>query len=444
MKEEIKLSDHFGYRKLMRFTMPSIVMLIFTSIYGVVDGLFVSNFVGKTSFAAVNLIMPVLMILGCVGFMFGTGGGALIAMSLREGKKEKASHIFSFIVAFSAICGIVLGLLGIILIRPVAMMLGAEGKLLSDCVLYGRIILAALPFYILQFEFQCLFATAGKPKLGLYVTVAAGVTNMALDALFVAGFRWGLVGAALATSMSELVGGAIPVVYFMKKNTSLLRLTKFRFDIRILGKAASNGASEFMNNVSASLVSMLYNMQLMKYAGENGIAAYGVVMYVNFIFQAIFMGYSVGSAPIVGFNYGSGNKKELKSILGKGIRIIVVGAFTMFVLGQVLARPLAQVFVGYDKELFDITVAGFMIFSCSFLFSGFPILGSSFFTALSDGLTSALISFLRTLVFQVTAVLILPVFFKLTGVWMSVVVAEFLAMIATIIFLVAKKKKYGY
>lgn len=330
------------------------------------------------------------------------------------------------------------------MIRPVAMMLGAEGKLLSDCVLYGRIILAALPFYILQFEFQCLFATAGKPKLGLYVTVAAGVTNMALDALFVAGFRWGLVGAALATSMSELVGGAIPVVYFMKKNTSLLRLTKFRFDIRILGKAASNGASEFMNNVSASLVSMLYNMQLMKYAGENGIAAYGVVMYVNFIFQAIFMGYSVGSAPIVGFNYGSGNKKELKSILGKGIRIIVVGAFTMFVLGQVLARPLAQVFVGYDKELFDITVAGFMIFSCSFLFSGFPILGSSFFTALSDGLTSALISFLRTLVFQVTAVLILPVFFKLTGVWMSVVVAEFLAMIATIIFLVAKKKKYGY
>ena len=444
MKDEINLSDHFGYRNLMRFTMPSIVMLIFTSIYGVVDGLFVSNFVGKTSFAAVNLIMPVLMILGCVGFMFGTGGGALIAMSLGEGKKEKASHIFSFIVAFSAICGIVLGLLGFFLIRPVAMMLGAEGKLLSDCVLYGRIILAALPFYILQFEFQCLFATAGKPKLGLYVTVAAGVTNMALDALFVAGFRWGLVGAALATSMSELVGGAIPVVYFMKKNTSLLRLTKFRFDIRILGKAASNGASEFMNNVSASLVSMLYNMQLMKYAGENGIAAYGVVMYVNFIFQAIFMGYSVGSAPIVGFNYGSGNKKELKSILGKGIRIIVVGAFTMFVLGQVLARPLAQVFVGYDKELFDITVAGFMIFSCSFLFSGFPILGSSFFTALSDGLTSALISFLRTLVFQVTAVLILPVFFKLTGVWMSVVVAEFLAMIATIIFLVAKKKKYGY
>ncbi len=444
MKEEIKLSDHFGYRKLMRFTMPSIVMLIFTSIYGVVDGLFVSNFVGKTSFAAVNLIMPVLMILGCVGFMFGTGGGALISMSLGEGKKEKASQIFSFIVAFSAICGVVLGLLGVVFIRPVAMLLGAEGKLLNDCVLYGRIILAALPFYILQFEFQCLFATAGKPKLGLYVTVAAGITNMVLDALFVAGFRWGLAGAALATSMSELVGGAIPVVYFMKKNTSLLRLSKFRFDIRILGKAASNGASEFMNNVSASLVSMLYNMQLMKYAGENGIAAYGVVMYVNMIFQAIFMGYSVGSAPIVGFNYGSGNKKELKSILGKGIRIIVVGAFAMFAFGQLLARPLSQVFVGYDKELLDITISGFMIFSCSFLFSGFPILGSSFFTALSDGLTSALISFLRTLVFQVAAILVLPVFFKLTGVWVSVVAAEFLAMIATIIFLAAKKKKYGY
>ena len=440
----IQLSDHFNYKKLFLFTLPSVVMMVFTSVYCVVDGFFVSNFAGKTAFAAINLIMPFIMILGGIGFMIGTGGSALVSYTLGTGDKEKANRYFSMMVYFTILAGILLTVLGIIFVRPMAELFGADESMMDTCVLYGRIILAALPFYILQFEFQCLFATAGKPKLGLYVTVAAGVTNMALDALFVAGFRWGLVGAALATSMSELVGGAIPVVYFMKKNTSLLRLTKFRFDIRILGKAASNGASEFMNNVSASLVSMLYNMQLMKYAGENGIAAYGVVMYVNFIFQAIFMGYSVGSAPIVGFNYGSGNKKELKSILGKGIRIIVVGAFTMFVLGQVLARPLAQVFVGYDKELFDITVAGFMIFSCSFLFSGFPILGSSFFTALSDGLTSALISFLRTLVFQVTAVLILPVFFKLTGVWMSVVVAEFLAMIATIIFLVAKKKKYGY
>ena len=444
MKEEIKLSDHFGYRKLMRFTMPSIVMLIFTSIYGVVDGLFVSNFVGKTSFAAVNLIMPVLMILGCVGFMFGTGGGALIAMSLGEGKKEKASHIFSFIVAFSAICGIVLGLLGIILIRPVAMMLGAEGKLLSDCVLYGRIILAALPFYILQFEFQCLFATAGKPKLGLYVTVAAGVTNMALDALFVAGFRWGLVGAALATSMSELVGGAIPVVYFMKKNTSLLRLTKFRFDIRILGKAASNGASEFMNNVSASLVSMLYNMQLMKYAGENGIAAYGVVMYVNFIFVAIFLGYSIGSAPIVSYHYGARNSEELKNLLTKSLKMIGVWSVALFALAQLIASPLARIFVGYDPNLFDLTRHGFRIFCLAFLVNGFNIYGSSFFTALNNGLLSALISFLRTLVFQIASVLLLPMIFGIDGIWGAVFVAEILTLCVTIICLAKKQKVYHY
>ena len=440
----IKLSDHFTYKKLLRFCLSPIIMMVFTSIYGVVDGLFVSNYVGKTAFAAINLVMPFIMIFGGIGFMFGTGGSALVAKTLGLKDSENANRYFTMMSLVTLVVGIIISIVGMIFMRPIAIFLGAENETIEHCVIYGRIIIGFNTAFMLQNLFQSFLITAEKPKLGLWVTVAAGVTNMALDALFVAGFRWGLVGAALATSMSELVGGAIPVVYFMKKNTSLLRLTKFRFDIRILGKAASNGASEFMNNVSASLVSMLYNMQLMKYAGENGIAAYGVVMYVNFIFQAIFMGYSVGSAPIVGFNYGSGNKKELKSILGKGIRIIVVGAFTMFVLGQVLARPLAQVFVGYDKELFDITVAGFMIFSCSFLFSGFPILGSSFFTALSDGLTSALISFLRTLVFQVTAVLILPVFFKLTGVWMSVVVAEFLAMIATIIFLVAKKKKYGY
>ena len=440
----IQISEHFTYKKLLRFTLPSIIMMVFTSIYGVIDGFFVSNFVGKTPFAAVNFIMPFLMILGAVGFMFGTGGSALISKTMGEGNRDKAKRLFSLFVYVTAISGIAIAVIGMIFIRPIASFLGAEGKMLEDCIIYGRIILIALPFYMLQYEFQSFFATAEKPQLGLGVTVAAGLTNIILDALFIAVFKWGLAGAAAATAISQTVGGIIPLIYFSRPNKSLLRLTKTKFDKKALIKACTNGSSELMTNISMSIVNMLYNAQLMKYAGENGIAAYGVVMYVNFIFQAIFMGYSVGSAPIVGFNYGSGNKKELKSILGKGIRIIVVGAFTMFVLGQVLARPLAQVFVGYDKELFDITVAGFMIFSCSFLFSGFPILGSSFFTALSDGLTSALISFLRTLVFQVTAVLILPVFFKLTGVWMSVVVAEFLAMIATIIFLVAKKKKYGY
>lgn len=444
MKDNIKLSDHFSYKRLIRFTIPSIVMLVFTSVYGVVDGLFVSNFVGKTSFAAVNLIMPVLMILGCIGFMFGTGGGALIAMKLGEGKADKANEIFSLIITVSAVSGVILAALGVAFIKPISVMLGADGKILDNCILYGRIILAALPFYILQYEFQCLFATAGKPKLGLYVTIAAGVTNMILDALFVAVFSWGLAGAAIATSISQFVGGAIPLIYFAKKNTSLLKLCRFKFDLGVLAKTCSNGVSEFMSNVSASIVGILYNMQLMKYAGENGIAAYGVIMYVNFIFQAIFIGYSVGSAPIVGYNYGSGNKKELKNILKKGLVIIVTSAVLMFVLGQALSTPLSKLFVGYDEELFNITVYGFTIFSFSFLFSGFPILGSSFFTALNNGFISAVISFLRTMVFQIVAVLILPVFFGLNGVWLSVVTAEFLAMLSTAIFLIAKKKKYGY
>ena len=441
---EIQLSEHFSYGKLLRFTLPSIVMMVFSSMYSVVDGIFVSNFVGKTPFAAINLIMPFLMMFAALGFMFGTGGSALVAKTLGEGNRKKANGIFSMLVYMLIAAGLFLSVLGAIYIRDSASWLGADENMIEDCVTYALILLPVLPAFILQNAFQAFLVTAERPNMGLAITVVTGLSNIFLDFLFIVVFDRGLAGAAWATAISQSVGGIVPLIYFALPNKSPLRLTKYHFDGKALFKVCTNGSSELVTNISMSVVTMLYNYQLMKYIGENGVVAFGVIMYVNFIFQAIFMGYSVGSAPIVGFNYGSGNKKELKSILGKGIRIIVVGAFTMFVLGQVLARPLAQVFVGYDKELFDLTVAGFMIFSCSFLFSGFPILGSSFFTALSDGLTSALISFLRTLVFQVTAVLILPVFFKLTGVWMSVVVAEFLAMIATIIFLVAKKKKYGY
>ena len=444
MKEEIKLSDHFGYRKLMRFTMPSIVMLIFTSIYGVVDGLFVSNFVGKTSFAAVNLIMPVLMILGCVGFMFGTGGGALIAMSLGEGKKEKASHIFSFIVAFSAICGIVLGLLGIILIRPVAMMLGAEGKLLSDCVLYGRIILAALPFYILQFEFQCLFATAGKPKLGLYVTVAAGVTNMVLDALFVGVFKWGVAGAAIATGLSQCVGGLLPFIYFLRPNNSLLRFVKTKIEFRPVIDASANGASELVSNVTASIVGMLYNYQLLKYAGEDGVAAYGTLMYVEFIFISVFIGYAIGSAPIISYHFGADNHAELKNMLKKSLILMSLAGVAMLIISEALAFPLAHIFVGYDEKLLEMTVHGFRVFSLMFPLASINIFASSFFTALNNGGVSAAISFLRTFVFKLAAVLILPLLFKLDGIWWATIVAELFAFLLSIGFVAAKKKKYGY
>ena len=365
---KIQLSDHFNYGKLLRFTLPSIIMMIFTSIYGVVDGFFVSNFVGKTPFAAVNFIMPFLMILGAIGFMFGTGGSAIIAITMGAGEKEKAQRLFSLFVYLSFGCGIVIAILGIVFIRPVGALLGAEGVMLDNCVLYGRIILAALPAFILQYEFQSFFITAEKPQLGLVVTVAAGVTNMVLDAVFVGLFRWGLVGAAAATAFSQLVGGIAPVVYFLRPNTSLLRLTRTKYDGRALLKACTNGSSELMSSISMSIVGMLYNAQLMKYAGEDGVAAYGVLMYVSMIFLAVFIGYSVGVAPVIGYQYGAGNHGELKGLLRKSL--ILVGTFSvgMVVLGEVMARPLSAIFVGYDQGLLELTLRGFLVYSFSFLF----------------------------------------------------------------------------
>lgn len=440
----IQLSDHFNYAKLLKFTFPSIVMLVFTSVYGVVDGFFVSNFVGKTPFTAVNFIMPFLMILGSLGFMFGTGGGALIAKTMGEGKIEKARQMFSLIVYTSAICGIVLALLGMLFIRPFATVLGAEGRLLEDSVTYGRIILLAIPAYILQYEFQCLFATVGKPTLGLYVTIAAGLTNMILDALFVAVFSWGLEGAAAATAISQCVGGIVPLVYFACPNNSLLRLGRTEFDKKSLIKTCVNGSSELMSNISMSVVSMLYNVQLLKYAGEDGVAAYGILMYVSLVFQAVFIGYSVGTAPIVSYQYGAGNHRELKGLLKKSFVLVGVFAVIMFAAALALARPLSFLFVGYDEELLELTVHAFSIFSFSFLFSGFAIFGSSFFTALNDGVTSAAISFLRTLLFQIAAVLIFPLLWGVDGIWISVVAAEVMAVIVTAFFLQIKRKKYHY
>ena len=441
---KIQLSDKFNYNKLLRFTFPSIIMMIFTSIYGVVDGFFVSNFVGKTPFAAVNFIMPFLMILGTVGFMFGTGGSALIAITMGAGDKERAQRLFSLFIYVSAICGTVIGLLGILVLRPVAAWLGADGEMLDNCVVYGRIILAVLPALILQYEFQSFFITAEKPKLGLAVTVAAGVANMALDALFVGVLRWGLVGAAAATAISQSVGGIVPLIYFGRPNSSLLRLTKTKFDGMALVKACTNGSSELMSNISMSVVGMLYNGQLMKYAGEDGVAAYGVLMYVNMIFLAAFIGYSVGVAPVTGYHYGAGNQEELKGLLKKSLVLIGVFSVGMVALAESLARPLALIFVGYDQELLAMTLRGFLVYSFSFLFAGVAIFGSSFFTALGNGLVSALISFLRTLVFQVAAVLIFPLIWGLDGIWFSIVAAELVAALVTALFLYWKRRKYRY
>lgn len=441
---QIKLSDHFTYKRLLRFTLPSVVMMVFTSVYGVVDGFFVSNFAGKTAFTAVNFIYPVLMLLGAFGFMFGSGGSALIAKTLGEGRREKANKIFSLLVYASAAFGLALGIAGLFFIKPLAKLLGAEGELLAESVKYARINLIALPFFMLQMEFQSLFVTAEKPQLGLVSTVCAGVTNMLLDGLFVGVFRWGIAGAAWATALSQVIGSLFPVLYFCFPNSSLLKLGRTRFDGKVLFKTCTNGSSELMANIAMSLVSILYNAQLLKYAPENGIAAYGVLMYVGFVFNAVFIGYAVGSASIVGYHFGAKNYDELKGIRRKSFTIIAVCSVCMVALAEGMAVPVSKLFASYDEELLALTQRAFFIYSFCFLFTGFAIYSSSFFTALNDGLTSAIISFLRTLVFQVAAVLVLPLIWGVDGIWASVIVSEFLAVVVSMLFLILKRKKYHY
>ena len=441
----IKLSDHFTYKRLLRFVLPSVIMMVFTSVYGIVDGVFVSNFVGKTSFAAVNLIMPVLMILGAVGFMIGTGGTAIVSQTLGEGKRELADRYFSLLVYATAILGVMLSAVGIAMMPLMAKWLGAEGELLENCVVYGRWVLVGLPFFMLQNVFQSFAVTAERPKFGLAVTVAAGVTNMVLDALLVAVFPMGIAGAAIATAISQFVGGVVPLVFFFRKNNgTVLTLGKTQWYGKVFLKTCTNGSSELMSNISMSVVTILYNFQLMKLAGENGIAAYGTIMYVGFIFAAIYIGYAIGCAPLIGFNYGAGNKSELKNLLRMSIFALSVTGVAMTIASFALARPLSSIFVGYDAELCDMTVVGMRFYSFSFLLCGFNIFGSAFFTALGNGLVSALISFLRTLVFQCLSVAILPVFFGLNGVWSAIIVAELASLALTIVFMLANAGRYGY
>ena len=442
---KIQLSEHFTYNKLLRFVFPSIVMMIFTSIYSVVDGLFVSNFVGKTALASINLILPFLMGLSALGFMIGTGGSAIVAKTLGEGDPKRANSYFSMLVYVTAIGGIILALLGMLLVPSVVSFLGAEGELLSNCILYGRISFISMPAFMLQNVFQSFFVTAEKPKLGLAVIITAGVTNMILDLLFVGILGFGLAGAAVATVCGEMIGGLFPIFYFSRKNSSLLRLGKTQFNGRILMQTCVNGSSELMTNLSSSIVNSLYNIQLMKFAGENGVAAYAAIMYVNFIFIAIFLGYSIGSAPIISYHYGAGNDGELKNLYKKSLQLVGSWGILLFVLAQLLATPLAKLFVGYDSTLLAMTQTGFRIYSLVYIINGFNIFGSSFFTALSNGVVSAVISFLRTLVFQIGAVFILPIVFGgINGIWSSVTVAELLTLCITITFFVRQRRKYHY
>lgn len=441
---DISLQEHFTYPKLLRFTVPTIIMMIVTSIYGVVDGLFVSNVVGKTAFAAVNLIMPFPMILSAAGFMVGTGGSALISKTLGEGDAEKANRMFSMLIDLTVLFGIFAAALSIALIRPIAIWMGAEGEMVELCVQYGRILLLAQPFAMLQYEFQSFLVTAEKPNFGLFITIGAGVTNMALDALFLLVFHWGVTGAALATALSQVVGAGIPLLYFIISKKSTLRLGRFSFDAKALLKTCANGSSELMSNISMSIVNILFNAQLMHFAGENGVAAYGVIMYVSFIFCGVFLGYSTGVAPVVGFHYGARDDAELKSLLKKSMTLLGALAVVLTALAELLSRPFAGIFVGYDPDLLAMTTRALRLYSLMYLINGFNIFASSFFTALNNGLVSAVISFLRTLVFQIGCVLVLPVLLDIDGIWLSVVAAEFLAAILSAGCIFRYRNRYHY
>lgn len=441
---KIQLSEHFTYKTLIKFTIPTIIMMIFTSIYGVVDGIFVSNCVGSDAFAAVNLIMPVLMILGIVGFMIGSGGSALIAKTIGEGKKEKANEYFSMLIYLLIIIGLILSIVGIIAIRPISGLLGAKENILEDCITYGRVLLIFLIPFILQNCFQNFLVVAEKPTFGLIISIIAGITNMILDFVFIYVLKMGVFGAAAATGISQLVGGVIPLVYFIRKNNSPLKIIKAKFERKAIWQSCTNGSSEMLTNLSMSLVNMLYNIQLMKYAGSDGVVAYGIIMYIGFVFSGTYLGYSMGTAPIIGYHYGAENTEELKSLLKKSLKLIAITSIVMTGLAEISSKLLASIFVSYNAELLDMTTNAIRLFAISYIISGFNIFASSFFTALNNGLVSATISFLRTLVFQVAMILILPLIFGLNGIWLAVVVAETLALIVSIIFLVYNRKNYKY
>ncbi len=441
----IKLSDHFTYRKLIKFCIPPIIMMVFTSIYSVVDGFFVSNFAGQVSFNAINLIFPFIMILGGVGFMIGSGGTALIGKTLGQGQREKANQYFSMIVIFTILVGVLLTIVGVVGIRPVAQILGAEGETLENCVLYGRIVLSFIICFMLQNVFQVVLPLAERQKLGLVFNLAGGITNIILDALFVGVFRWGIVGAAFATGISETIAGILPIFYFLsKRNTSLLHLTKAKLEFKTLMKVCGNGVSELFSSISGSIVSIVYNLQLLKYAGANGVSAYGVLMYVQFIFIAIFIGYTIGSSPVVSYHYGAENHDELKGLLKKSLRLNLLVGITMATLAFALAIPFAKIFVGYNPDLMNMTSHAFKIISVNFVIIGVNIFISSFFTALNNGIISAIISVMRTLGFKLLAAILLPFWFGVEGIWWSITFAEGMALIISIVFLLAKRKKYHY
>ena len=440
----VDMSAHFTTLQLLKYAAPSMAMMVFTSIYGVVDGFFVSNFAGSTAFAAVNFIMPFIMILCSVGFMVGTGGSALIASAAGEGDVPRANSYFCKLVTFTFMVGIVVAVFGFFFARPLAQLMGATGIMLDLSEIYARISMISLPFYMLQCLFQAFFNTAGKPKVGFVVTLCAGCTNIVLDIVFVGILGFGVEGAAAATVCSEFIGGGVSLIYFTRKNPTPYTYRPVLPNPRLIGRTCINGSSEMVANIAMSLVGMVYNIQLLRLLGENGVSAYGVIMYVSLLFSAIFIGYEIACSPLMSFQNGAGNTCEKRSLFKKSMLIISVASVILFVIGESCAYPIAYIFTGYNQDLCDLTVMAFRMYACSFLFMGIAMYGSAFFTSLENGLISAIISFVRTLVCELGAVIILPYLFGAQAIWLSFVVAEIVAALLSGLLIVAFSRKYGF
>lgn len=444
MQEKIQLSDHFTYGRLIRFVVPSVAMMVFTSIYSVVDGFFVSNYVGVTGFAAINLMLPILMFFSCLGFLFGTGGTAIVSRTFGEGNPERANSYFSLICYAILITGVAVTVVTIIIMPWVVTRLGATGQLREYAILYGRITMLSTPLYMMQTASQSFFAAAERPQMGMYMTIAGGLTNIGLDYILVAKLGYGLIGASVATTVTEGVSGLVALVFFMAPNGSLLRIGKTAFNGKVLTEACANGASELMSSLSSTVVGVLCNYQLMRFGGENGIAAYGVIMYVGFVFISMFLGYAFGVAPVVGYNYGAENHSELRNVLVKSLTLIGAAGVAMAALAQIFAGAIGQIYVGYNAELLEMTVHGMKIYMLSYLVCGFNIFGSAFFTALSNGKVSAVLSAMRSFVFQAVCLIVLPMFLEITGVWSATLLAEGLTVIMTATVLIRLRERYHY
>lgn len=441
----VKLSEHFTYKKLLKATLPSIFMMIFVSLYTIVDGIFVANFVGETALSAVNLMSPFCMIIGSLGFMMGAGGAALTAKTLGEQNKKKAQKVFSCCVYFTIILGFVISLTAFIFMKQIAVRLGADEQMLPLCVTYGRILIAAEVAFMLQNMFQNFFMVAEKPGMGFAMSVAAGVVNMVLDALFIVVFKWGIVGAAIATITGQIVGAVAPMVYFLsKKNNTSIRFVKTKLDFRVLLKTCTNGSSELLSQVASSVVGIVYNLKLMQLIGQDGVVTYGIIMYISFIFTAVFFGYSIGSAPMIGYNLGAQNSAELKNVLKKSLVVIISFGAVLTAISVGFARPLCMIFVRDNARLLALATKGVQLYCAAFILMGLNIFASSFFTALNNGLVSAILSTVRTLIFQIGAVLILAAVIGADGIWIAVIISEGLALVMSVAFLIANKKKYQY